>query len=74
MIKAAAEIAITPATAPPATAPTLEELVDLDEGVEVAVGDLVEAMGWEDSVAEDHGVFSLWLGPVSGVSEGIGEL
>jgi hypothetical protein len=68
MMNAAAEIAIIPPMTPPTTAPTLEEPLDFDEGVEVAV----EAMGREDRVTEDHGVFNLSFGPVSGVSEGKG--
>jgi hypothetical protein len=66
MIKAVAEITMTPPVMPPMMAPTLEdETLDLDE---VAVGDLV-AWDDEDRIAEEAGVLITAPGPASGVSE-----
>jgi hypothetical protein len=70
LIKTAAEIATTPPTTPPATAPTSEEEpLELDEGDEVAVGEWVEAVGEEDTMAEEAGELIVVPGPASGVSE-----
>jgi hypothetical protein len=53
MMIAAADIAITAPTTPPATAPTLEEPLGEDEEDEVAVGELAEAVGeWLEAMGE----------------------